>query len=376
MKRSRRNSPGGGRLDGRARRAGLARQRRRELRRRDLAEQVVLVVDRRQRDVDLARPVVRAAAPARRRDALVALDELPPDRAEILVGVAVELALEARHDLHPGREDEQLAALHLGVARIARDRGRDAGEALEERLVAHQPPVQHRDRLGRERVRGLAQQPRQLRVDREVVDGVAELVHHRREPARPRLAVREHAHVVAAVDVGAERVLVLAVARVEVAARDHAVDVVAERLEVAAGDLDRIEVLERRLERVVAGRRRILEERIRVVPGLQRLAVRDAEARALALVDRGLGALPGRRQAALEVVEQAQQPGLVELVERQREREVVAIAERAARPRCAGARARARAAPHAGRSTWRHPRPRGATRDPTTRAAPSRSRCR
>src|SRR5664279_2490315 len=45
--------PGGGGLDGGARGAGLARKRPGQLRGRDLAQQVVLVVDGRKRDVDL-----------------------------------------------------------------------------------------------------------------------------------------------------------------------------------------------------------------------------------------------------------------------------------------------------------------------------------
>ena len=246
--------------------------------------------------MELAGPVVGPRAGGR-RDALVALDEPPPDRAEVLVGIAVELALEARHDLHPGHEDEQLAALHLGVAGIARDRRADAGEALEERLVAHEAAVQHRDRLGRERVRGLAQEPGQLRVDREVVDRVAELVHHRPEPARARLAVREHAHVVTAVDVGAERVLVLAVARVEVAAREHVVDVVAERAEVGARDLDRVEVLERGLERIVGARRQRPGRRRRRSPTAAACSPAGRPRRARwPVVDRGLHARPGGRE--------------------------------------------------------------------------------
>ena len=62
---------------------------------------------------------------------------------------------------------------------------------------------------------------------------------------------------------------------------------------------------------------------------MQRLARREAEPLSLCLVDRRLGALPGRREPAVEIVEQPEQPGLVELVEGQGEDEVIAIAERA-----------------------------------------------
>src|SRR4051812_388698 len=81
-------------LDGRAGRPRLAREGPAELRCRDLAEQVVVVVDGRQGHVDLAGPVVRPR-PRWQRDALMALDEPPPERAEILIRIAVELTLEA-----------------------------------------------------------------------------------------------------------------------------------------------------------------------------------------------------------------------------------------------------------------------------------------
>ena len=84
---------------------------------------------------------------------------------------------------------------------------------------------------------------------------MAELVQHRAEPALARLDVREDADVVDPSIVDAERVLVLVVARIQVAAGEDVVDVIAERLEVGARDLERIEVRERRLERIV-GRRR------------------------------------------------------------------------------------------------------------------------
>ena len=355
--------PGGRGVGGRAGRARLARERPVELGGRDLAEQVVVVVDRRQRDMELAGPVV-GPGPGRRRDALVPLDELPPERAEILIGVAVQLALEARHHLHPGGEDEHLAALHLEVARVARDLGRDAREALEERLVAHEAAVQHRDRLGRERVRRLPQDPRQLGVDREGVGRVPELVHHRPQPARARFAVREHPHVVAPVDVGAERVLILAGARVQIAARQHGVDVVAERLEVGARGLTGSMCAERRVQRIVICGRQVLEERVGVIPGMQRLARGEAEPLSLCLIDGRLGALPGRREPAVEIVEQPEQPDLVELVERQGEDEVIAIAERAGRL-VAQVRELAHEGRGAGRrSPSRRPRPGAAARGP------------
>src|SRR5689334_6286136 len=72
-----------GRLGGRAARAQLALQRGLELGGGHLAEQVVVVVDRRDGQVDLGRPVPAADA-VRAAHALVALDVRPPRGQQVL----------------------------------------------------------------------------------------------------------------------------------------------------------------------------------------------------------------------------------------------------------------------------------------------------
>ena len=209
--------------------------------------------------------------------------------------------------------------------------GVEPAERAQEDRIAGAAAVQHRDRLGGEDVRVPAQQPRQAAVDRHVVDAVAELVEHRPEPALARLDVREDPHVVAAVDLDAERVLVLVRARVEVAAREDALDRVAERVEVGARDRERIESGERRLERVAVDQRRVLEERLGVVPRPQLLVRGNADPRSLRLVDRALLTRPCVAEQQLETIEQSEEPALVELLQLERHREVVAVPEAASR---------------------------------------------
>ena len=98
--------------------AGAVAQRRVELRREQLAVEVVLVVDGRGREVDLRRPVGRVAAVGPVQQ-LVLLDEVPPERVEVGVGIGVEAALEVRHHQHPAGEHEERGALRVG------ERGRD-----------------------------------------------------------------------------------------------------------------------------------------------------------------------------------------------------------------------------------------------------------
>ena len=101
-----------------------------------------MVVDGRDRDVDLRRPVGRTA-PVRRCDALEARDELPPERIEVAVGIGVEPALERVHHEHPAREHEELSRLRrtqprreLGTLAPRSPRGRRSSHS---RLRASEP---------------------------------------------------------------------------------------------------------------------------------------------------------------------------------------------------------------------------------------------
>ena len=136
--------------------------------------------------------------------------------------------------------------------------------------------MQERGRLGRDEMRR-AQEPRQVVAVAEVVDAVPELVEHRVRRVVRLHGVGEDAHVSVAVDVDAERVLVLAVSRVEVAPREDPFDVESDPLERAARERDDVLPFEERVEvdRAVGGR--VLEEGIRVVPRTQ---LRDGAAEA------------------------------------------------------------------------------------------------
>ena len=62
-------------------------------------------------------------------------------------------------------------------------------------------------------------------IDAILIDRVAQLVEERAHPARVALDVEERAHVAFAIDVDRIRVLILAVARIQVAAGQDGVDV-------------------------------------------------------------------------------------------------------------------------------------------------------
>ncbi len=133
-----------------------------------------------------------------------------------------------------------------------------------------------------------------------------------------------------AVDVDAERVLALPLARVEVAPGEHRPRVEADAVVAAHGEGLDVGVLEEGVEVDGAADRRVLEEGVVEVPrpeigGLaaEPLGERGVEAR-LPFAERCRGRL-------LHLVEGGEQPPLVELAGGQREGEVVAVAEPARR---------------------------------------------
>ena len=132
----------------------------------------------------------------------------------------------------------------------------------------------------------------------------------------------------AAVDVDAEGMLVLAVARVQVASLDDPVDVEPDTRHRATRQPDDVLALEERVEIDGPVRRRLLEERIRVVPRAQ-VSRRAAEPRSESLVERTFPAPERRGGDAIGLGERARELALVELVGRQGEGEPVAVAETA-----------------------------------------------
>jgi hypothetical protein len=95
---------------------------------------------------------------------------------------------------------------------------------------------------------------------------VPELVEHGVRPALVVRDVREHADVSLPVDVDAKGVLILARARKEVAAREDAFHFEVDALEGAPGEADDVVPLEERIEVHRPVGRRLLEERVGVVP--------------------------------------------------------------------------------------------------------------
>ncbi len=232
--------------------------------------------------MDLRRPIGRAAV-VRRRDSLVALDELPPQRVQISVRIGVERTLERVHHEHPAREHEQLRGTR--AQQTALELGALVGAQPEDLLEPVAPPgecsEEERRGLGCDEM-GRPQEPGQLRPDPEVVDAVAELVEHRVHRVVRRHDVRQDPDVAGAVDVDAERVLVLAVARVQVASLDDPVDLEPDTRHRATRQPDDVLALEERVEIDGPVRRRLLEERIRVVPRAQVSASRSRTSRRVA----------------------------------------------------------------------------------------------
>ena len=178
---------------------------------------------------------------------------------------------------------------------------------------------------------GAAHEPGQRVVALAVVDRVAELVEHRVHPPLARLDVAEHAHVAGAVDVDAERVLALAVARVQVAVREHGAHVESEAVVGAQGQGFEVgvdeEVVDARSRPRRAGSGRTGRRSARGA-GRRR---RSRSGAASDVSTSRFHSANGSRGGPVDVVERGEQPGLVELPGRQREREVVAGAEVARR---------------------------------------------
>ena len=175
---------------------------------------------------------------------------------------------------------------------------------------------------------GVPKEPRQLRRVSELVDGVPQLVQERVRGVVVVGRVHQHADVTVPVDIDAEGVLALALAREEVAAGEDVVDVDPDAAERPLPQLEDVAVAEERVEVDASVRRCVLEERIRVVPGPQ-LAYGTAEPRGEPLVERSLPTrerLGGRSVAGSERV---QELPFVELADRDRELEPVPIPERA-----------------------------------------------
>ena len=129
------------------------------------------------------------------------------------------------------------------------------------------------------------------------------------------------------VDVDAERVLALAVAREEVAAVDHGARLEPDAVVGASRDLDQVGVLEERVEVDATLGRNLLEERVGVVPRRE-LVDGAAEAGREPLVELRLPARERLGRRAVGLVERGHQLVLVHLRRRDREREPVPVAER------------------------------------------------
>ena len=154
-----------------------------------------------------------------------------------------------------------------------------------------------------------------------------------------RNEVRDDPDVAGAIDVDAERVLVLAVARVQVASLDDPVDLEPDTRHRATRQLDDVRALEERVEVDSPVRRRLLEERIGVVPRPQ-VSRCAAEPRSESLVERAFPASerPGRWRG------QPRRASPRACLRRARPSPARARTSRGGRgrapPRCAGARAR------------------------------------
>ena len=249
----------------------------------------------------------------------------------VALGIGIQPALEMGHHQHPAGEREQRRATGGGQAGSERLEVplADFGDHPEPLDVSDQPPEQHRDALGRERMHA-AQEPGEIPIDLDVVERVAELVQHRAGPVLGRAIVAEDAHVAFVVDVDAERVLALPVAGEQVAALQDGADVEAETVVGPHGERVEVALFEPRVEVHRSGSRRLLEEGVVVVPGTERIdgAVEPLRETGIEL---GLPRGERRRGRPIDLVERGEEPRLVQLARLEREREVVARSEMARR---------------------------------------------
>src|SRR5207247_7045027 len=131
------------------------------------------------------------------------------------------------------------------------------------------------------------------------------------------------ADVPVAIDVDAERVLVLCRAREQVAALEDAVDVEAEAAERPTGELEQVAPAEEVIEVDAAFYGRVLEERVGIVPGAK-LRGGASETRGELRVEGALPACERLRRCSVRLLECRGQLRLVHLVRLEREREPVA----------------------------------------------------
>ncbi len=299
-----------------------------DLRGDELAEHIVVVVDRAHHHVYLRRPVGHVPALGALHE-LIPLHEIPPERVEILAGIAVEPALEVEHHLAPPGEDE------LFEAQRPRDRGRDPRGVLVRNSERRLHPVRILREASEEHGGGLREAARRIApqeegkaaVDVLVVRSVAELVEDRLHPVAVVLHVGENAYVAGAVDVGAEGVRVLAGTLVEVARRedilDRHADAGVERLRDLDGVLARVVPVEIQLAHL----RQLLKIGIVIVPRPQIL---DHHAVGLREIAVELRFQREKRLARhlVELGEDADELVLVLLAERERHRVVIIEARR------------------------------------------------
>ena len=238
------------------------------LRREHFAEEVVVVVDGREGEVELRGPVGARRAIVGRGDVLEAGDEFPPGGIEVGGGVGgVEGTLEVRHHEAPTSEDEELRGLFLRRRRGDRARlaGRDARIGAEPGGVAREASDQHRDRLGRQDMRDIAQEKGQVVAQILIVDGVSEFVQEGSHPLLGGRTVTQNANVLEATDMNREGVLALGGPLVQVGAIENIANVQADVAEEGRGDGGQIG--KRREEAVQIDRagRGLLKERVAVV---------------------------------------------------------------------------------------------------------------
>ena len=307
-------------------------QRRLELRRDELTEQVVLVVDGRERRRGSSPP--SRARGGRRGGAGAGTARRGPTSARVVVGVGVgvEAALEVGHHQHPAGEDEhrRAAAAARAGARARRARRRiDAGDVGE--------PLRIAERAARRAWRSPSVVSGCMRPQRATAGRGRRAGRRRAWPNSCSIVsvqwssgdvVAQHPHVAAAVDVDAERVLALARTRQQVAARDDRVDVEADAVVGADGERHRGRRREPRVEiHASSAAGAVLEERVVVVPGPElvdraRRTGRAARRRARPSTRRTAPAVASSTAARV-----AKRSVLVELAGREAQREVVAVAE-------------------------------------------------
>ena len=184
-----------------------------------LPHHVIVIVDRRADDVNLA-GIVRRVASGRSLHHLILLHLIPPKLIQILIGIFIHGFLETEHDLAPAGEDQQAIAKRLGGSLVESPGvGDPAAHLFQPGAPLGQPLEHHGHPFGRQDVRFHAQHVGHAwRNVLAAVNRMAKLVQQGGHPVVVLDHVGQNAHIAVPVDIGAKGMRAFSLLLIEIAA--------------------------------------------------------------------------------------------------------------------------------------------------------------